>query len=434
MTPTLSVGILFQPQISFVLEGFFHFSGKNYSGAQNVSYQEGLIAFDGQLHPKITLTPVSESDTFVLKEVVMGIGFHWEQKEDMRFGGKLEFIVEDDKVVAINILSIDDYLISVISSEMSATSALELLKAHTVISRSWLLSQIEKQQAIEISEVKYSSEYRTDCAWIRWWDREDHANFTVCADDHCQRYQGMTRASSSLETVIQAVRETCGEVLTYLGAICDARYAKCCGGFFEEFQNCWEPVAYPYLTKGYDGKGEDIPLPLPDLSQEAAAEVWIRSAPPAFCNVQDQTILSQVLNHYDWETTHFYRWRVSYTTEGVSKLIHRRTGIDFGTILELTPLERGTSGRIVRLKVVGSKQTLVIGKELLIRKALSESHLYSSAFVVDKTDDGFLLTGAGWGHGVGLCQIGAAVMAAQGYDYRAILAHYFNGSQLTKHY
>ena len=433
-SPTISVGIMFQPQISFLLEGTFCFMGKNHTGEHQVYYRNGLIEFDGQLFSEISLTPMGEDDTFVLKEVVIGIGFHWERKEDQRFKGTLEFIVEDGKITAVNILPIDTYLISVISSEMNATSSIDLLKAHTVISRSWLLSQIEKRQAIEISEAEYVSDTRTDTEWVRWWDREDHKLYDVCADDHCQRYQGITRASQSLEAVTRAVMETYGETLTYQGAICDARYSKCCGGIFEEFQNCWEPVQYPYLTKKYDGNGDDLPLPLPDLTQEGAAEVWIRSAPPAFCNTHDQTILSQVLNNYDYETTQFYRWSVCYTAEFLSDLILRRIGIDFGEILDLIPLERGTSARITKLKVVGSKKTMVLGKELLIRKALSESHLYSSAFVVDKTPEGFLLTGAGWGHGVGLCQIGAAVMAANGVDYRSILNHYFCGSELTKQY
>ena len=434
MTPTISVGIMFQPKISFLLDGNYHFAGQNYSGAHTVTCTNGLIELNGQSFEKLSFVPAGEDDTFVLKDVVIGINFHWERKEDQRFRGVLEFIVEDEKITAINTLPIDTYLISVISSEMSATSAIELLKAHTVIARSWLLSQIEKRQAIEISDAEYISDTKTETEWIRWWDREDHKNFDVCADDHCQRYQGITRASQSLEAVTKAVSETSGEVITYLGAICDARYSKCCGGIFEEFQNNWEPVAYPYMTKGCDWKGPDVPSVLPDLTQEAAAEAWIRSSPPAFCNTKDQAILSQVLVSYDQETTQFFRWSVSYSTQALSDLIFRRTGIDFGTIKDLIPLERGTSGRIIRLKVVGSKRTMVIGKELLIRKALSESHLYSSAFVVDKTSEGFLLTGAGWGHGVGFCQIGAAVMATTGYDYRTILAHYFQGSQLTKQY
>ena len=434
MTPTISVGIMFQPKISFLLDGNYRFSGKNHTGEHTVMYQNGLIEFDGHLATKITLIPAGEEDTFVLKEVVIGIGFHWERKENQRFRGALEFIVEDEKITAINTLPIDTYLISVISSEMSATNSMELLKAHAVVSRSWLLSQIEKRKAIGTSKEEYVSDTCTETEWIRWWDREDHKNFDVCADDHCQRYQGITRISQSLEAVTEAVSETTGEVITCQNAICDARYSKCCGGIFEEFQNCWEPVKYPYLTKSYDGKSEEIPFPLPDLTQEDVANVWIRSVPPAFCNTQDQTILSQVLNSYDLETTQFFRWSVSYTTQALSNLIFRRTGVDFGTIIDLIPLERGTSGRIIRLKVVGSKQTFVIGKELLIRKALSESHLYSSAFVVDKTSDGFLFTGAGWGHGVGLCQIGAAVMGATGYDYRTILLHYYKGSYLAKQY
>jgi len=437
MIPTISVGILFQPQISFVLDGCFHFNGKPYSGEQTASYKDGLILFDGQIFPKIDLTPVGADDTFVLKEVVIGIGFHWERKENQRFKGSLGFIVEGEKITAVNTLSVETYLISVISSEMSATASVELLKAHTVISRSWLLSQMEKRQAGETSKancVNYISDTRTDTEWIRWWDREDHAHFDVCADDHCQRYQGITRAAQSLEAVMQAVLETNGEVLTYEGTICDARYSKCCGGLFEEFPNCWEPIAHPYLQKGYDGKSEDFPALFPNFSQEDAARAWICSTPPAYCNTHDHTILAQVLNSYDQETTRFFRWSVSYTTPELSELVHRRTGFDFGTITEIIPITRGTSGRITRLKVEGSKRTLIIGKELLIRKALSESHLYSSAFVVDKTSEGFLLTGAGWGHGVGLCQIGAAVMAANGYGYRAILAHYFIGTNLTKHY
>ena len=436
MTPTISVGILSQPQISFELDGSFYFNGMYHLGKHTVSCTNGLVAFNNQLHPIICFTPVGEDNTFVLEEVVIGRGFHWEQKENQRFKGALTFIVENEKITAINALSIETYLRSVISSEMSATSSIDLLKAHTVISRSWLLSQIEKRQAIEISEANYVNDNRSDTEWTRWWDREDHANFDVCADDHCQRYQGITRASSSIEAVTQAVRETHGEVLTYQGVICDARYSKCCGGLFEEFRNCWEPIEHPYLQKGYDGTSDALPGPLPDLSQEAAARAWIERAPPAFCNTHDKTILTQVLNNYDQETTQFYRWSVYYTTQELSNLIHRRTGIDFGTISNLIPLTRGTSGRITRLKVVGNKQTLIIGKELLIRKALSESHLYSSAFVVDKTfgGEGFLLTGAGWGHGVGLCQIGAAVMATNGYDYRSILAHYFPGTELSTHY
>jgi len=434
MSPTISVGIMFQPFINFKLEGNYLFSGKTYTGEQQVHYKNGLIEFDGQSHKKISFTPTGEDNTFILRDVVIGINFHWERKEDQQFNGLLEFIVEDEMITAINTLSIDTYLISVIASEMNAISSIELLKAHAVISRSWLLSQIEKRHAIEIADATYVSNTKTDLEWIRWWDREDHQNFDVCADDHCQRYQGITRASQSLEAVTKAVLETLGEVLISHKAICDTRYSKCCGGVFEEFQNNWEPVKYPYLSKGYDGKAQDLTTPLPDLTQEAVAQAWIRSAPPAFCNTNDQAVLTQVLNSYDQETTKFYRWSVFYTVDELSDLIRRRLEVDFGTIFDIIPLERGTSGRITRLKVVGSKLTLVIGKELLIRKALSESHLYSSAFVVDKTPDGFTLTGAGWGHGVGFCQIGAAVMATTGYNYRSILMHYFSGSQIIKHY
>ena len=429
-SPEITVGIMFQPSIEFILDGVFTFSGKEHSGLYEVKYQEGQIAFDGQLYDKLSFDATSEKSTFLLKDVVIGIGFHWERKEDQRFEGSLDFIVEDEKVTAINRISIERYLVSVISSEMSATSSLELLKAHAVISRSWMLSQIQKRTTLENSSKAYISDIRTNEEWVKWWDREDHTNFEVCADDHCQRYQGITRASQSLEMVEEAITQTFGEMLMNGDSICDARFSKCCGGAVEEFQNCWEPEKHPYLLKLYDNaEGE-----LPDLTIEENADKWIRSAPAAFCNTNDAQVLSQVLNNYDQETTNFYRWKVDFEAQEMSELVKRRIGIDFGTIQELIPVERGTSGRLIRLKVVGSKQTLTLGKELLIRKAFSESHLYSSAFVIDKTEKGFTFTGAGWGHGVGLCQIGAAVMAHKGYKYKPILNHYFPTAAIEKKY
>lgn len=428
--PEISVGILSATRIEFILDGEFNFEGRTYTGKHQIEYADGKILFNGQPFDKVQLIPKSENSIFTLLDVVIGIGFHWERKESQRFEGKLEFIVEGEKITAINRIPIESYLISVISSEMSATSSLELLKAHAVISRSWMLSQIEKKNNLEQSNTAYTSDTRTETEWIKWWDREDHANFDVCADDHCQRYQGITRASTSLEAVKAAVNSTHGILLTFDGKICDARFSKCCGGAVEEFDNCWEPVKHPYLTKLYDNSNGV----LPNLSVNANAEEWIRTSPEAFCNSKEAEVLSQVLNNYDQETADFYRWKVEYTTKQITDLAKRKIGVDFGEIQELLPLERGTSGRILRLKVVGKLKTLILGKELLIRKAFSESHLYSSAFVVDKTSSGFVLTGAGWGHGVGLCQIGAAVMAHKGYSYNEILNHYFPNALVQKIY
>jgi len=322
-----------------------------------------------------------------------------------------------------------------VTAEMSATSSLELLKAHAVISRSWLLAQIEKNKNLQTGTTQYESLIDTEDEHIRWYDREDHDNFDVCADDHCQRYQGITRASTPL--VEQAVNETQGQILIYNGNICDARYSKCCGGVAEIFENVWEPVNHPYLQNIVDNDVDPIGFSL-ELDQEEEAEKWILGNPDAFCNSKDTKVLSQVLNDYDQETMDFFRWKVQYNQKDLSDLVKKRIGIDFGNILDLVPVERGTSGRLIKLKIIGDKKTLTIGKELEIRKALSESHLYSSAFVVEKKEDNdetvFTLRGAGWGHGVGLCQIGAAVMGEKGYDYEEILMHYFRGASLEKKY
>jgi SpoIID/LytB domain protein len=435
--PVVSVGILIQPTITFVFHGEFNCvpSSRSVRGKSSASCHEGKIEWEGQLYDELVFSPMnSVTSFFEIQQVVIGINFHWERKEDQQFMGGLKIVVDGDNLVAINLIGVESYLTSVISSEMSATSSLELLKAHAVISRSWLLAQVEKATEVKTKDVTYSSTIRTEDSLIRWYDREDHTLFDVCADDHCQRYQGIIRQN---ETVEQAVQATWGEVLEYDGMICDARFSKSCGGITELFQNCWEPVDHSYLTVLRDAAGDDA---LIDLTIEANAEQWIRTAAPAFCNTHDHAILDQVLNNYDQETTDFYRWTVSYSQEKLSQLIAMRTGIDFGDILALIPVERGTSGRLIRLKIVGSKQTLIIGKELEIRKTLSTSHLYSSAFVVDVVDlqDGvpqrFLLTGAGWGHGVGLCQIGAAVMGAKGYNYHDILLHYFRGASIIKRY
>lgn len=431
MEPKVSVGILSNKKISFQLNGSYLFKGEIVEGEKEVIYEDGFIVWNGNHYSEICFEPLNDEASFTLKDVVIGINFHWERKEDQVFQGALKLIIENEMVVAINLIGVEDYLTSVISSEMSAHASLELLKAHAVISRSWLLAQIEKNKKIKEEKTHYFTFIETNEEIIRWYDREDHINFDVCADDHCQRYQGITRASENLDTVKQVIRETRGEILESEGAICDARFSKCCGGVVEEFQNCWEDTPFSYLRKVRDGKDrQDIP----DLTLEPEAIKWIESRPSAFCNTQDKKILMQVLNNYDQETVDFYRWQVSYSQDELSQLVLNRSGIDFGTIEELIPIERGTSGRLIKLKIVGTKKTLVIGKELEIRRILSSSHLYSSAFVVEKKNGWFRLTGAGWGHGVGLCQIGAAVMGEQGYLYDKILLHYYVDATLKKLY
>lgn len=435
--PKVQVGIMFEPEIEFTLLTPYRINGQDITGEQKVACHDGKVVWQGTAYDQITFEPLDESHSmFELKGVTIGINFHWERKENQRFEGALKFIVENDRLTAVNVIRVEDYLTSVISSEMSATASAELLKAHAVISRSWLLAQIQKNREIEAQHTDYSAYTITDTELIRWYDREDHTRFDVCADDHCQRYQGITRASTA--AVREAIAATRGQLLMYDGQICDARFSKCCGGAFEEFGYCWEEKEMPYLVRKADSKSN---APLPDLTLEEEAVKWIRTSPEAFCNTTDKKILSQVLNNYDQETTDFYRWKVSYTQEELSALILRRSGIDYGKIIDLVPVARGTSGRLWKLKIVGTLKTLTIGKELEIRRTLSPSHLYSSAFVVDKGEPdaegiptSFTLTGAGWGHGVGLCQIGAAVMGERGFKYDEILKHYFVGAELEKMY
>lgn len=439
MEPTISVGIVSSPAIDVVFYGDFNVAGTAVSGPQTVSLSpDGRIAWQGRTYDApLTFTPAGKGDIFEIKDVVIGVNFHWERKENQRFSGSARFIIEDGKLTIVNVLPVEDYLLSVISSEMSAHASLELLKAHAVISRSWLLAQIRKNKALADSGTKYSACTQTDDERIKWYDREDHLNFDVCADDHCQRYQGVTRQSTP--KVAEAIAATRGQVLMYDGELCDARFSKCCGGVFEEFENCWEPRHYVYLRARLDDVDEEN---FPDLNNEDNAQKWIEGRPDAFCNTSDASILSQVLNNYDQETTDFYRWTVHYTQDEISALVRERSGIDFGQIIDLQPVERGTSGRLVRMRFVGTRRTMVIGKELEIRRTLSKSHLYSSAFTVERHDvdpttgvpAAFTLRGAGWGHGVGLCQIGAAVMGARGYDYASILRHYFPDSTLDRLY
>lgn len=434
--PIVTVGILTEAEIDFSLLGTYLFEEKEISGQQSASYDNGEILWGGKRYKELLFSPrFVASDSFELNNVTIGIKFHWERKENQHFLGALKIIVDDnEKLTAINIITVEQYLTSVISSEMSATASFELLKAHAVISRSWLLSNIGYQKSKE--KVLESTQIANEEGYIKWYDRQAHTRFNVCADDHCQRYEGITRVTTN--AVKQAVLATYGEVLTYKGDICDARFSKCCGGVLEEFQNCWEKESHPYLHKKRDSKSVDW---VPNLKIEKAADKWIRSSPESFCNTTDKQILSQVLNNYDQETTDFYRWKIEYTQSELADIIKEKSGIDFGNIIDLIPVERGTSGRLVRLKFVGTKKTMIIGKELEIRKLLSKSHLYSSAFVIDKYDYNdqqipgrFVLTGAGWGHGVGLCQIGAAVMGAKGYNYDEILRHYFTGAAIEKKY
>ena len=436
--PVVNVGIMTEKAVSFVFHGeYVHTeTGKFLTGEQRALFVNGNIVYNGRLFKEIFFEPASPSSSFELKAVTIGRNFHWQRQEDQCFKGAFNLVTGENGIVVINQVDVEEYLTSVISSEMSAQASKELLKAHAVISRSWLLAQIEKNFRLGRKEEKQQNCYRDNEQLIRWYDREDHNIFDVCADDHCQRYQGITRASTDI--VKQAISATRGQVLTSDGKICDARFSKCCGGAFEEFQYCWEDIKYPYLAQQRDSKTHAT---LPDLTQEVEADRWIRTSPEAFCNTTDKKILSQVLNNYDQETTDFYRWKVAYTQEELSALILKRSGIDYGQIIDLIPIARGTSGRLWKLKIVGTKQTLTIGKELEIRRTLSTSHLYSSAFVVDKEElsaEGipgrFILTGAGWGHGVGLCQIGAAVMGEQGYKYDAILLHYYIDASIDKLY
>lgn len=443
--PNVNVGIVSGQKIHFSLNKPYLAKGEMVTGEQEVAFSEGGILWNGNQYSSLTFHPQSADASFSLSDVTIGVNFHWERKETQTFLGTLHFVVESDKICAINELPVERYLESVISSEMSATSSLELLKAHAVISRSWLLAQMKKRREVAESGNNFFSFVKKDDQLIRWYDREDHTIFDVCADDHCQRYQGITKETSP--HVAEAIRQTKGQILMDGDDICDARFSKCCGGVTEEFQYCWEDTPKNYLSsvrdiiQGVKSVGSASPAPLPSLQDEAAAEAWIRSNPPAFCNTTDKKILSQVLNDYDQETADFYRWKVTLTQEKLQQLLDEKLKMNFGDIIDLQAEERGKSGRISKLRIVGTEKTFVIGKELEIRRALSDTHLYSSAFVVDRCDidekgvpQRFDIIGAGWGHGVGLCQIGAAVMGEEGFDYDAILLHYYQGAEIKKVY
>lgn len=442
--PNVNVAIMSSKEVAFILYGDFKSTefSDNFNGNIKADFADGMIRLKTltkeykSVH-EIIFNPVDpQNESFLLKGVTIGLQFHWEQKQNQRFSGSLKIIVENENLTVINIVPVEQYLTSVISSEMSATSSLELLKAHAIISRSWLLAQIEKRKNVEEHE-NYSSEFINENEIIRWYDREDHLLYDVCADDHCQRYQGITK--SHAHNAEQAVQETSGFVLMDNDQICDARFSKSCGGITETFENVWEKVEHPYLKTiidyKYDPDGYNY-----DLRNENDAEKWILSKPPAFCNTNDEKILDQVLNNYDRKTRDFYRWKVEYTQDEISKLINKKTQIDFGNIIDLIPVERGYSGRLIKMNIIGNNKSLIIGKELEIRKVLSDSHLYSSAFIIKKENivenipQKFILIGSGWGHGVGLCQIGAAVMGEKGYNFDEILLHYFRGASIKKIY
>ncbi len=423
---TVDVGILIAPQVEFELQGEFLCNGQPVTAKSRVSIEGNSLQYNGIVSEELAFLPTANECRFVLYDVLIGVNFHWQRRENQTFKGELRFIVENGQVRAINRLFIEDYLVSVISSEMSATSSLEFLKAHTVISRSWLYAQLHRKERVQAAVLGHETLDEV----VRWYAREDHTLFDLCADDHCQRYQGLTRAINP--NVQAAVKATENLVLKYDGEVCDARFSKCCGGVTERFSACWEDVDYEYLQAFRDTPHKE---PLPPLETEEGARAWIESTPDAFCSSVAPEVLSQVLNNYDRETNDFYRWQVEYSQEELSRLVAERSGIDFGLIEELQPVERGASGRLVKLRIVGSRAVRVVGKELEIRRWLSPTHLYSSAFVVNKIERQgticFLLKGAGWGHGVGLCQIGAAVMGERGCSYEDILRHYYPGAVIA---
>jgi SpoIID/LytB domain protein len=442
--PTISVGILSEDKIDFELYGDFKSVGFNkvFSGRFSAEYSDSkIICTYGdetlQVSDMIEFEPTDPGDSFLVRNVTIGVKFHWERKQNQRFLGILKLIKDEDKITLINILPIETYLMSVISSEMSARSSINLLKAHAIVSRSWVLAQITKSKEQKADKPEKKDFVETEDELIRWYDRQDHELYDVCADDHCQRYQGITKIQTGV--VKKAIDETRGIVLIFADNICDTRYSKSCGGISESYEKIWENKKHPYLTSIIDYKYEPENYNL-DFSMEKNAERWIKENPPAFCNTNDMRILSQVLLDYDRETTDFFRWKIEHTQKEISELIKKNLGIDFGDILDLIPLERGHSARIVRLKITGSKKQMIIGKELEIRRTLSNTHLYSSAIFIEKSEikagipQRFIIYGAGWGHGAGLCQIGAAVMAGKGYMFDEILSHYFKSAGLKKIY
>jgi SpoIID/LytB domain protein len=439
--PKIKVGIMAAQEIRFCLNDSYTDGHNSFEGEMSINAVQGRLNWNGILLDSLTLKPHEHGSTFTLHDVTIGIGFHWERKEDQTFSGWLRFIVENGMVRAINVLPVEDYLASVISSEMKPTASREFLRAHAVISRSWVLAQLRSphRKTMDADTVQTSVPFAGSHILnriIKWYDHDQHTLFDVCADDHCQRYQGRTRIISAAAEA--AVKETMGQTLVCDGHLCDARFSKCCGGITEQFETCWQDEHKPYLIALRDSSINEGALP--DLSIEENARQWIMSEPKSFCNSADGNILAQSLNGYDLETPDYYRWKVEYSVHQISDIFRRKSGLDIGDIVDIRPIKRGPSGRIYELEIEGTKSTVTIGKELEIRRTLSESHLFSSAFIVEKKADengniqGFILHGAGWGHGAGLCQIGAAVMAAKGYTYREILQHYYPGTTLGRFY
>ena len=442
--PAIKVGIMKSGLITFELYGDYKTSGsQNYLSGRFTAEVSGNKIICKKGNEKLEFGEVVEfqprdlgTDTFLIRDVIIGSQFHWERKEKQRFIGALTLQVINGSIQIINTLPLEKYLTSVISSEMSARSSIQFLKAHAVVSRSWVLAQIEKTWKKKPDKEAPPKEQKSS-EILKWYNREDHENFDVCSDDHCQRYQGITKIVT--ETAIQAVNQTYGIVLVSENNICDTRYSKACGGITESFENTWEPVHHPYLSSIIDYKFEPDAYTL-DFSREENAKKWINGSPAAYCNTREKKVLAQILNDYDQETINFYRWEVEYTQSELSTILKEKTGIDFGEILDIIPLKRGASSRLIKIEIKGTKNSLVAGKELEIRRILAKTHLYSSAFIVYKQNvvngipSSFILKGAGWGHGVGLCQIGAAVMAMKGFQFDEILLHYFSGARLLKLY
>jgi stage II sporulation protein D len=471
--PTITVGILDrQHEVKGSFNGDFLVDGHgSVSGMFAARTASGMIMLADEQNREITRSPTirltaRNDSTFTLFSVIIGIGFHWERKEDQTFQGSLVLVCRDDgTITAINEISLEDYLQSVISSEMSADAPPEFLKTHAILSRSWLLKTLERKKQLAARGIEshlFSSPLRRQAHGeregeaprtlfvegatplrgqaqaplieiIRWYEQEDHDIFDVCADDHCQRYQGITKIISGKAG--QAVLETHGQAVTYNNEVCDARYSKACGGLTEAFETAWGDVQVPYLTTISDSTVTHQPI----TTEEQAAR-WILSEPDAYCNTEDASVLDKILPGFDRETTAFFRWKVAYGREELEEILREKSGLDFGTLKTIGPLSRGPSGRIYRLRIAGSKRSIIVGKELEIRRLLSRSHLYSSAFVVTAEYDAhgdvkqFIFDGAGWGHGVGLCQIGAAVMATKGFAAGDILGHYFPGTEVRKIY
>lgn len=442
--PVIRVGLVnTAPKVKFVLSGSFIDSdgGPVKEGAYGASRENNAVKLMGEREvtaPVIRLIPADfESGRFTVHGVKIGLNFHWEREESQQFQGELVIAQSGEGLMIVNQIPLESYLVSVISSEMSASCPAELLRAHAIVARSWLLAQLIRERGTETDSLPQSvAEIGDQAEIVRWYDRESHRGFDVCADDHCQRYQGISKAFS--QSAFDAVSDTRGKVLMYGEEVCDARYSKSCGGMTEAYSAVWDDQDVPYLKPIYDGPGSEVPGHRLPLSVEVNAEDWIASTPVAYCGVPTPELLERILPGFDQETSDFYRWQVDYTQEEIGEVLLSRLGVDFGRVHSLLPLERGESGRIMRLRIVGEKRTLVIGKELEIRRALSRSHLYSSAFVArarreqqSEFPERFQLIGAGWGHGVGLCQIGAAVMADRGHSNEEILSHYFTAARVS---